>query len=129
MNKTNHPSKYDSSYCERLIAHMAQGFSFDSFAAMIGTGRRVLYKWAKVHAEFAEAKAIGVVKLLLFLEKVALEALQRPAKTFNFPVWKWMMRGVMRQLHMDELADQGASVPFEKYWLEGSTEEQVALHM
>jgi hypothetical protein len=50
---------------------MAQGNSFESFAADCDCSFETLYEWARVHPDFSEAKKIGITKLLKFDEQVA----------------------------------------------------------
>ena len=51
-----------------LIAHMTDGFSFESFAAKINKNRDSLYEWAKRHPEFSDAKKKGTDQSLLWWE-------------------------------------------------------------
>jgi hypothetical protein len=57
-----HPSSYKPEYCEKIIEHMAQGYSFESFGAEANCHKDTLYEWRKVHPEFSEAVKIGRVK-------------------------------------------------------------------
>ena len=50
------PSKYEENFCNMLITHMAQGYSFESFGAIIDVHRDTLYEWLKKHEEFSDAK-------------------------------------------------------------------------
>jgi hypothetical protein len=49
------PTKYKPEYCDELIHHMAQGFSFESFAGKIGVCRDTLYAWRDAHPEFSDS--------------------------------------------------------------------------
>jgi hypothetical protein len=71
MSQMGRPTKYKPEYCELLIKHMAQGNSFESFAADCDCSFESLYEWARVHPDFSEAKKIGMTKLLKFDEQVA----------------------------------------------------------
>lgn len=51
--------KYKPEYCDMLIEHMAEGFSFESFGGKVRCGRTTLYDWVANFPEFAEAKEIG----------------------------------------------------------------------
>ncbi len=55
-----------------LISHMSQGLSFESFAGVISSDREVLFKWAKTHEDFGNAKKAGTEKALLFWEKLGV---------------------------------------------------------
>jgi hypothetical protein len=50
------PTLYREEYCKMLIEHMSEGFSYETFAAKIGTCRDTLYEWEKVHPEFSDTK-------------------------------------------------------------------------
>jgi transposase-like protein len=58
------PSSYKPEYCEELEAHMAIGYSFESFAGKIGVDRDTLYEWRKVHQDFSDAFKRGKMKML-----------------------------------------------------------------
>jgi len=66
------PTKFREEYCEQLISHMETGNSFWSFAGLIGVSMETLRAWTEAHPEFLESKRIGLGKLLLFDEKLAL---------------------------------------------------------
>ncbi len=64
------PSKYDQSYCDRLVEHMSEGASLLSFAAEIDVDRSTLTEWAKVHPEFSAAVTRGKAKCAAWWERV-----------------------------------------------------------
>lgn len=101
--KVGRPTKYDPKYCEMLIEHMKQGFSFESFAGLIEVSRAVLYDWEKAHSEFLDAKKLGAEQNLLYWERQGQEGLWeqteynekgRPVakKTLNSTVWIFNMK-------------------------------------
>jgi transposase len=49
-------SKYKPEYCQKLIDHMSEGDSFESFAVRVDVSRGTLYEWLKVHPDFFNAK-------------------------------------------------------------------------
>jgi hypothetical protein len=53
------PTMYKPEYCQPLIEHMAEGFSFESFAGYVSTSSDTLNTWVHKHAEFAAAKKLG----------------------------------------------------------------------
>ena len=63
-----------------LIEHMAKGFSYKSFAGLIGVGRTTLYDWESkdektnkpLHPEWGEAKEIATAKNLLYWETMGI---------------------------------------------------------
>jgi transposase len=56
------PTSYKPEYCEMLVEHMAQGLSFESFAAVTDTWKAALYDWVKTYPEFSNAKQRGTEK-------------------------------------------------------------------
>jgi hypothetical protein len=65
-------TQYKKEYCEKLIDHMKQGYSFESFGAEAHCSRKTLYNWMDENKEFAEAKVIGDNYALKFLETIAI---------------------------------------------------------
>lgn len=62
------PTNYEPKFCEMLVTHMNGGYSFSSFAAKIGVGRRILYDWCRCYPEFLEAYEAGYSAALLHYE-------------------------------------------------------------
>lgn len=82
------PTKYKPEYCELLIKHMAEGHSFETFAATIGAGKSTLYDWAKQFPEFSEAKQKGQSKSLRVWEDLGWQL----AKKGNAAIWIFCMK-------------------------------------
>lgn len=70
------PSEYQPRFCEQLVDHMAQGFSFESFAGVVGVSKQTLYNWAEAHAEFLDAKERGTEQCRLWWEDLGIEGVQ-----------------------------------------------------
>lgn len=64
------PTKYKEEFCDKLIEHMKQGYSFESFAAIVDVDRDTLYEWAKVHPIFSDAKKRAQMQGLLYDEQL-----------------------------------------------------------
>lgn len=64
------PTKYRPEYCERLVAHMSNGYSYEAFAGIIGVCDDTLREWEKVWPEFSAAKKRGVALSRVWWEKV-----------------------------------------------------------
>lgn len=64
------PSKYDESYCDAIVEHMADGASATSFAAEINVARSTLNEWAEHHPAFSEALSRGKAKCAAWWERV-----------------------------------------------------------
>lgn len=84
------PNKYLPEYCDRLIAHMAQGLSFQSFAWEIRVGRSTLYDWVSNHSEFAQAKEIAEIASLSWWEKQGLQGIW--SKDFKAAAYIFIMK-------------------------------------
>lgn len=64
------PTDYKPEYCQMLIDHMAEGFSFESFAAVVKVNRDTLYNWVAIHPDFSDAKKSGFDESRLTWEKI-----------------------------------------------------------
>ena len=72
---------------------MAQGLSFESFAAVIDTHRDTLYEWANKHPDFSDAKKRGFDKNLLWWEKTHNDNIMLPKHmSFNSTGWIFNMK-------------------------------------
>jgi hypothetical protein len=80
-------SKYKDEYCKKLIAHMQEGFSFESFAGTVPVAKQTLYTWLQEHPEFKEAKEVGSAVSLLCWEKLGLAGAKGEIKGFNAASW------------------------------------------
>lgn len=67
------PSLYRPEYCEALKKHMAKGYSFETFAAEIGTHRDTLYAWCKTLKDFSDARNEAFDLNLRFWEQLGLQ--------------------------------------------------------
>lgn len=70
--KRGRPESYDPAFCERLIAHMRGGRSYESFAGEIGVSIATLYNWEKRKKDFLEAKRRGQAASMNFWEMVGI---------------------------------------------------------
>lgn len=103
-----HPTDYKIEYCEMLINHMAQGYSFESFGADAHCAKDTLYEWVKVHPEFSYAKSEGTLLSLKWHESVGQKGMMGlpievqmkdkhgniktiTGKNFNPVIFKFMM--------------------------------------
>jgi hypothetical protein len=72
---------------------MAQGYSFESFAAEIDIAHSTLYKWVHDFPEFAKAKAVAYDKCRSFWEKVGMQGLMGETEgKFNSAIWIFNMK-------------------------------------
>ena len=95
------PTKYDPKYCEELIEHMNEGYSFESFAGRIGVTRSTIYEWAKVNEQFSDAKSIAVAKSLMKWEGLGLSLANGDAKG-SAPAWIFSMKNRFPDLYSDK---------------------------
>ena len=66
-------SKYKSEYCEQLLNHMAEGYSFEAFGSEVGVGKTTLYNWCLAHPEFRQAKEVGSEASRKKIEEMLME--------------------------------------------------------
>lgn len=90
--KTGRPTLYREEYCEQVIEHMAQGYSFESFAAVIGTHRDTLYEWCDKHEEFSDARKNAQMVSQYFWEKIGVAGMLGKLPGFNTGVWVFNMK-------------------------------------
>lgn len=89
--KLGRPTKYLPEYNQRLIDHMAQGFSFETFAATIDCASSTLYVWEKEYPGFLEAKGIAFDKCMFFWEKKGMDLVDGKVKG-SAPAWIYSMK-------------------------------------
>lgn len=88
------PSKYKPEYCQLLIEHMEKGFSFESFAGIVGTCRQTIYTWTEDYPEFLDAKKEASGRCQVFWEEQGLKGLwnQHQGKNLNTSNWIFQMK-------------------------------------
>lgn len=91
-------SKYKPEYCQMLVDHMSEGFSFETFAAKINVCRDTLYEWVKQHPEFAKAKKIAFDKCQMWWEQAGKEGMFMGGKDnpFQSAIWNFNMSARFR---------------------------------
>lgn len=89
--KVGRPTKYKEEYCQMLIDHMSEGYSFDSFAGIVEVNIDTLYEWAKVHAKFSDAKHIGTAKSMAWWERIGRMGMINEIPFFNDRIWRLNM--------------------------------------
>lgn len=90
--KAGRPTKYKKEYCQKLINHMAQGLSFESFAGLVDVDRSTIYYWEENYKEFYHAKKKGMEKCRLFWEKMGIGLSAGKLKNGQAGVWVYNMK-------------------------------------
>jgi hypothetical protein len=75
------PTTYDPAFCDRVIELGEQGKSKAQIARELGTSRKSLYLWMKVHPEFAEALEEAQFAALAWWEDVGPASRWAPNST------------------------------------------------
>jgi hypothetical protein len=75
--------KWNPKYCDELIEHMREGYSFSSFGANCNCTVQTLKYWCEKYPEFAHAKAIGEVHNLKHWEKLSHSKMDTGKWIFN----------------------------------------------
>ena len=91
MGKVGRPTDYKPEYCEMLIEHMAEGYSFESFGGIIEVDETTLYEWAKKHTQFSLSKNIGTQKSMIWWEKMGRKGMINEIPFFNDRIWRLNM--------------------------------------
>ena len=84
-------SPYKEEFDDMLIKHMAEGESFEAFAAVINVSRTTLYNWVEHIPSFSHAKQIGTPKALRHWERAGMWGTFGKVKNFNANSWKYSM--------------------------------------
>lgn len=66
-------AEFKPEYCDMVIKHMERGFSFESFAGVLGCSKELLYSFVERHPEFADAKREAFERSRLFWENIAID--------------------------------------------------------
>lgn len=76
-----------------LIDHMAKGYSYESFAGLIGVCKQTIYSFEK-YQEYLDSKKVAFEKNRLFWEKAGITGMFMGGKDnpFNSTVWVFNMK-------------------------------------
>jgi hypothetical protein len=77
------PTLYKPEYCQKLVEHLAEGYLYESFAALVDVHWDTLYDWEARHPEFLEAKKRGMTKALLYDEQLLKTGMLGRKKVIN----------------------------------------------
>lgn len=103
MAKVGRPTKYKPEYCEMVIEHMSEGFSVESFAALVDTHKQTIYNWMQEHPEFLDAIKIGYDKSRLWWEIQGMNGLwSTKAGSFNSSNYIFQMKNRFREEWRDK---------------------------
>lgn len=93
--KVGRPTKYKEEYCQKLIEHMSQGLSYETFGVTIGVHLDTCYEWEKRHSKFSEAKKIAFNACQLYWELEGKKGMHR--KDFNAAIWIYNVKARFRR--------------------------------
>ena len=94
VRSVGRPSSYRGSFCQRVIALMAEGRSLDGCAALLGVHPDSLYTWQKVHPAFSDAVKAGRAAAMAFWETRLLDVAQ--GGSGNAQAIQWALRNRSR---------------------------------
>lgn len=96
--KVGRPTKYKPEYCEMLIEHMSQGYSYETFGAVVDCSKQTVYDWEEHFPEFVDAKKRAFTKCQQFWEKLGIDNIisrssrEYGSETLNTGVWVFNMK-------------------------------------
>ena len=73
IKKVGRPSSYKATFCQQVVALMAEGRSLDGCATVLRVHPDSLYEWQKTHPEFSEAVQLGRAAATTFWESRLLD--------------------------------------------------------
>lgn len=97
------PTKYRKEYCQKLIDHMKQGYSYETFGTVIKVASSNLYEWEKKHKDFREAKKIAFNECQLFWEKMGMGGTAGKLRGFNPAGWIFNMKNRFKWTDRQEI--------------------------
>lgn len=86
------PTDYKPEYCHLIKDHMAKGFSFESFAAIVDVSRETLYAWCRDFPEFSDACDRAKEKARFYWEETGIKGANGKIRNFNGGVWTFWMK-------------------------------------
>jgi hypothetical protein len=89
---TGRPTKYKPEYCEALIDHMAEGYTFESFGGVVGVCKDTLYEWIRTHSAFSYAQKVARTKQLLANEKLLKDIAKGKVRNANVTAQIFIMK-------------------------------------
>lgn len=95
------PSKYDASFCDRVIEAMAEGYSLTGFAGRIGVCRSTLNGWMAEYPDFLKACNAAKAVRTSFWEAQAV----RVAKMGGGPGTAQIIQFSLKNTAPDEYSD------------------------
>lgn len=102
---------YKKIYCKKLIEHMENGLSYESFAGSLGVARQTLYNWEEKHKEFKLAHEIGVAKSQLFWEELGIKGTAGFVNKFNALSWLFNMKNRFDWKDKKDITTDGEKIP------------------
>jgi len=103
-NEGGRESDYNESFCIKLINHMADGLSFESFSGEVGCCPKTLHNWKDKHKEFLHSYHIGLGKSLLWWEKIMKTNLvySQQGKRIDPRMWEFNMKNRFKEYWKDK---------------------------
>jgi len=110
------PTKYDPTYCQEVLEMGARGFTKEQMAPELKVTLSTLYEWAESHRDFSEAMKEAVHLAQAYMERKALEALDKPTSAFNHSLWSKIVQcrfpHVYRDVERKEISGiEGQPIP------------------
>ena len=93
--KLGRPTEYRPEFCEKLIEHFREGYSYESFGAEVGVSFQTVYAWEKKHKAFLEAKKKGRALQIKFWEKEGRKAMWG-GKAMNPAIFIFTMKNICK---------------------------------
>lgn len=89
---TGRPTDYRPEYCQMLIDHMSDGYSFETFAPKAKVSVKSIYNWVDQHPAFLQAKKDGKSASRLFWESLGVDAAKGKIENFSAACWIFNMK-------------------------------------
>ena len=87
MADTGRPSKYNPSFCQKVIDLGNEGASIDEMAFECGVHDDTLRNWAEEYQEFFDAFTRAKAASLVWWERKGRAGMEKPAQEFQGNIW------------------------------------------
>ena len=113
--KTGRPTAYKPEYCEMLVKHMSEGYSFESFAANVDCTRSTLYEWRDKNPAFSDAFYTGNQKRLKFDEEMLMKTISGKNRNGSARLLEFKLAACHGWRAKTEVINQNVEVSYEDY--------------
>lgn len=102
------PTEYKEEFCDLIQEHMSKGYSYESFAGLVGVCKQTLYNWSKEHKDFLDASNRARERCRYWWETIMVEHIvhTQRGKRVDPRMWEFNMKNRFKDEWKDEVIQQ-----------------------